>query len=94
MYLTNNNQSFAKFQLLQDQLTTENEKSKQIYYFRITKKLTNPSTTPRNYGQFWKLSWTSKSPCIHPIFHENKFIVDFKWKAGIFNDFFYTNLQH
>ena len=52
MYLTNNNQSFAKFQLLQDQLTTETEKSKQIYYFRITKKLTNPSTTPRNYGQF------------------------------------------
>ena len=52
MYLTKNNQSFAKFQLLQDQLTIEIEKSKQVYYFRITKKLTNSSTTPRNYGQF------------------------------------------
>ena len=29
-----------------------------------------------------------KAPCIPPIFHENRFITDFREKAELFNSFF------
>ena len=31
---------------------------------------------------------TKKVPCIHPIFHDNKFVTDFSKKSNLFNSFF------
>ena len=32
-----------------------------------------------------------KTPCIPPLFYDNKFITDFKEKAELFNSFFFRN---
>ena len=30
----------------------------------------------------------TKIPCLSPIFHDNKFVIDFREKAQLFNTFF------
>ena len=49
----------------------------------------NPRTSPKTYWSILKTFLNNKNiSCIPPIFHENKFIIDFKQKAEIFNNFF------
>ena len=77
MYLRKNNQSFTKFQLLQGQLAIEIENSKSIDYCRITKKLIESLTTPKTHWSILKTFMNYKKiPCIPPIFHGNKFILN------------------
>ena len=58
-------------------------------YRKISKKLSDPSTSPKSY---WTLSETLLNgrniPCTPPLFHDKKFITDFKEKSEIFNSFF------
>ena len=62
---------------------------KQNYYSRMASKLTN---VQRNSKTYWSLLNrflnNKKIPLIPPLFHENKFVTDFKEKAELFNAFF------
>lgn len=89
-YVSNkyDNQSFSKFQWLQDPLKLKNQN-------RFTspdslKKLTDPSTTQKIYWSILKIFINKKIPCITQIFHRNQFIWDFKQKADIFIHFLAT----
>ena len=48
-----------------------------------------PSTSPKTYWSVLKSFHNNKKiPCIPPIFHENRFVTNFKEKAELFNSFF------
>ena len=60
----------------------------QFKYYKISKKLSDPSSSPKCYWILLKAllnGW--KIPCIPPLFHNDKFITDFKEKSKIFNSF-------
>ena len=84
-----NSQLLSKLNLLQEQLHLLINRSKQNYYSRIASKLTN---VQRNSKTYWSLLNrylnNKKIPLIPPLFHENKFVTDFKEKAELFNSFF------
>ena len=65
------------------------ESSKRKYYYRIASKLNN---TQKNSKSYWSvLKWflsNKKIPLRTPLFLENRFIIDFKEKAKLFNSLF------
>ena len=62
---------------------------KNKYYSKVAKKLLDPSTSPKTYWSVLKTFLNNKKiPVLPPIFHDNKFIIDFKQKAEIFNSHF------
>ena len=64
------------------------EISRQKYYSRISKKLMEYSTNPNIYWSLLKTFLINKKiPCIPPLFHNNKFILNFMDKAELLNDF-------
>ena len=63
--------------------------SKQKHYLRIANRLTMTRKSPKTYWSLLKLFLNNKKiPIIPPLFHENKFITDFKEKVELFNAFF------
>ena len=55
----------------------------------MSKKLSDPSNSPKCYWILLKTLLNGrKIPYIPPLFHDNKFIADFKEKNEIFNSFF------
>ena len=53
------------------------------------KILVDPLTSPKTYWSILKTFLNNKKiSCIPPLFHENKFITNFKEKAELFNHFF------
>ena len=66
------------------------EQSKEKYYTKLSSRLADPLTSPKTYWSILKTFLNNKKiPCIPPLFHENKFITDFKEKAELFNhDYF------
>ena len=80
----NNTDLFNKFQSLQAHLKPTIQKSKLKYYSPLSIRQQNKS--------YWPILKTflnnKKIPCIPPLFRNGKFIVDFKEKAELFNDFF------
>ena len=84
-----NSQLLSKLNLLQEQLYLLINKSKQNYYSKVASKLTN---VQRNSKTYWSLLNrflnNKKIPLIPPLFHENKFVTDFKEKAELFNALF------
>ena len=83
---------FEKFKFLQNQLNVSIENSKQTYYSKLASKLANPATSSKTYWSILKTFLNNKKiPCIPPLFHENKFITNFKEKAKLFNFFFFAN---
>ena len=90
-YLKNNksNQSFETFQSFQSQLSSLIASLKNKYYSKVVKRLLDPSTSPKTYWSILKTFLNNKKiPVIPPIFHDNKYITDFKQKAEIFNSHF------
>ena len=90
-YLKNNksNQSSATFQSFQSQLSSLITNLGNKYYSKVAKKLLDPSTSPKTYCSILKTFLNNKKiPVIPPIFHDNKFITDFKQKAETFNSHF------
>ena len=80
---------FEKFKALQYQLNMSIEESKKKYYTKLSSRLADPLTSPKTYWSILKTFLNIKKiPCIPPLFHENKFITDFKEKAELFNRFF------
>ena len=48
-----------------------------------------PSTSPKAHWSVLNSFHNNKKiPCIPPIFHENRFVTNFKEKAELFNSFF------
>ena len=80
---------FEKFKALQYQLNIYIEESKEKYYTKLSRRLADPLTSPKTYWSILKTFLNNKKiPCIPPLFHENKFITDFKEKVELFNHFF------
>ena len=80
---------FDKFQSLQAHLKTTVEESKPTYYSRLSDKLLDTKTSPKLYWSILKTFLNNKNiPCIPPLLHKGKFIMEFKEKAELFNHFF------
>ena len=77
------------FKKLQNQLIQSIHTTKQKYFNNISKKLRDSLTSTKCYWSLLKTILNGKKvPCIPPIFHDNKYITDFKEKSEIFNSFF------
>ena len=79
-----------RLQFLQERLSTSIESSKERYYYaRIANRLSNTQKSTKTYCSLLKIFLNNKKiPLIPPLFHENRFIIDFKEKAEFFNSFF------
>ena len=78
-----------RLQFLQERLSTSIESSKERYYTRIANRLSNTQKSTKTYWSLLKIFLNNKKiPLIPPLFHENRFITDFKEKAELFNSFF------
>ena len=77
------------FKASQETLRREIENSKLKYFQNLSDKLSSESPNSKSYWTLLKsfLSNT-KIPCIPPLFHLNRYIVDFKEKCDLFNCFF------
>ena len=85
----NNTDLFNKFQFLQAHLKTTTEESMQKYYSRLSDKLLDSKTSPKSYLSILKTFLNNKkTPYIPPLLYYSKFIMDFKEKVELFNDFF------
>ena len=79
---------FEKLKALQYQLNISIEESKEKHYTKLSSRLADPLTSPKKYWSILKTFLNNKKiPYIPPLFHENKFITDFKEKAELFNQF-------
>ena len=84
----NNTDLFNKFQSLQAHLKITIEESKQNYYSRLCNKLLDSKTSLKSYWSVLKIFVNNgKISCIPLLFHNGKFILDFKENAEFFNDF-------
>ena len=80
-----------KLQCVQNKLNDLIDTAKRQYYTRISMTLMNPITSVKTYWPILKGCLNDKKiPCIGPLFHDNKFIIDFKEKAELFNSFFFS----
>ena len=72
-------------QLLHDLI----DDSKQKYFLRLTQKLNTIQKSTKAYWTLLKNFLNNrKIPVIPPLFHNNKFVTDFKGKTELFNSFF------
>ena len=61
--------------------------AKQNYYSEVVEKLRNTQRSSKAYWSLLKI-FNIKIPIIPPLYHKNKFVIDFQKKAGLFNSFF------
>ena len=55
----------------------------------LSQKLSNKATSSKAYWSILKTFLDDKKIlCIPPVFHDNKFVIDFREKAELFNTFF------
>ena len=65
------------------------EKSQDEYYYRLGKRLNDPSTSAISYWTILKTFYNKrKIPLILPLLVNNSFVTDFKEKANLFNESF------
>ena len=65
------------------------EKIKDEYYYRLGKRLSDPSTSAKSYWTILKTFYNErKIPLIPPLLVNNSFVTDFKEKTNVFNEFF------
>ena len=77
------------FKNLQNHLNQSRQISKQNYVNKIVQSQGDPNTSSKCYWSLLKtLLNRKKPPCIPPLFHDNKYIVDFQEKSEILNSFF------
>ena len=76
-------------EFLQERLSTSIESSKERHYGRIANRLNSTQKSSKIYWSLLKIFLNNKKiPLIQPLFHENRFITDFKEKPEFFNSFF------
>ena len=84
-----NSQLCKNLSSLQQRLRDLIDDSKQKYFLRLTQKLnTIQKSTKANCALLKFFLNNRKIPVIPPLFHNNKFVTDFKEKAELFNSFF------
>ena len=77
------------FKNLQNHSNQSIQIEKLNYVNKITERLGDPNTSNKCYWSLLKtLLNRKKIPCIPPLFHSDKYIVDFQEKNKIFNFFF------
>ena len=87
-HLKNNksNQSLETIQSFPSQLPSLGASLKNKYSPKVAKRLLDPSTSAKTYWFILKTFLNNKKiPLIRPIFHDNKFITDFKQNDEVFN---------
>ena len=68
-----------KIKALQYQLHISIEESKEKYYTKLSSRLADPLTSPKTYWSILKTFLNNKKIVSIPsLFHENKFVTDFK----------------
>ena len=89
MYNKNHN-LVLKFGSLQKKIYGEIESLKQTYHASLSFKLKDLNTAPKAYWFIVKTCMIKTKPCIPPILknERNKFMVEFKQNAEIFDSFF------
>ena len=81
----NNPDLIYRLKRLQKCLSISIESSKE----RITNRLNNTQKSSKTYWSLLKIFLNNKKiTLIPPLFHENRFIIDFKEKAELFSSFF------
>ena len=81
----NNPDLIYRLKRLQKCLSISIESSKE----RITNRLNNTQKSSKTYWSLLKIFLNNKEiTLIPPLFHENRFIIDFKEKAELFSSFF------
>ena len=86
---SNNMYHLCAFKNLQKHLNQSIQIAKQNYVNKIAQRLGDPNTSSKCYWSLLKTLLNGKKiPCIPPLFHGDKFIVDFLEKSEIFNSFF------
>ena len=91
LYQQNRNHIFSvhQFELHQSKLNSLFEKSVSNCCVHLSKKLSDPRTSPKSNCSVLKPFLNNKKiPCIPLLLHDNKFITNFKEKVEIFNNFF------
>ena len=84
-----NSQLRKNLSSLQQRLRDLIDDSKQKYFSRLTQKLNTIQKSTKAHWTAWKFLLNNrKIPVIPPLFHDNRFVTDFKEKAEIFNSFF------
>ena len=84
-----NSQLRKNLSSLQQRLRDLIDDSKQKYFSRLTHKLSTIQKSSKAYWALLKIFLNNrKIPVIPPLFHNNKFVTDFKEKAELFNSFF------
>ena len=74
---------------LQAQIKTLIDISKLKYFYQILQKLESTSINTECSWSLLKTFLNSKKiPCIPPLYHDDKFVCDFKEKNKIFNNYF------
>ena len=90
-YLHGNNDPklITKVEYLPNELKSLIEANKEKYYSRISKRMINPLASTKIYWSILKSFLNNKKiPCIPPLFHQNRYITKYKYKAELFNNFF------
>ena len=86
---SNNMYHLCAFKNLQNHLNQPIQIVKQNYVNKIAQRLGDSNTSSKCYWSLLKTLLNGKKiPCIPPLFHDDKFIVDFREKSEIFNSFF------
>ena len=84
-----NSQLRQNLSSLQRRLCDLVDGSKQKYFLRLTQKLNIIQKSTKAYWALSKICLNNrKTLVIPPLFHNNKFVTDFKGKAELFNSFF------
>ena len=87
------NKVYNKFKCLQNKLSSLIEGSKEKYYNHLSSKLNAEIISPKVIWSIIKYVLNNKKiPCILPLFHENKVIVDYKKKAKFLIHFLRDNI--
>ena len=78
-----------RLKFFQERLSTSVESSKERYYARIASRLNNTQKSSKTYWSLVKIFLNYKKIRLIPLlFHENRFITDFKEKEELSNSFF------
>ena len=91
----NNCTFLEKLQYLQNELNDLIDTAKRQYYKQISIKLMDPTTSAKTYWSILKRCLNDKKiPCIPPLFHDSKFITNFREKAELFISFFWSSVLY
>ena len=90
---SNNMYHLCAFNKLQNHLNQSIQMAKQNYVNKIAQRLGDPNTSSKCYWSLLKTLLNGKKiPCIPPLFHGDKFIVDFQEKVRFSILFSLTNV--